>query len=59
MPWFASRQTGTSMATEMHLYLRLLSRVLFDGMATRLRGEATNGAFGVLPNHVDFLTAPC
>ncbi|SMX48840.1 ATPase [Maliponia aquimaris] len=46
-----------SIATEMHVYLRLPSKVLFDGPATRLRGEAADGGFCLLPNHVDFVTA--
>jgi F-type H+-transporting ATPase subunit epsilon len=46
-----------SMASQMHIYLRLPSRVLFDGAAVRLRGEAADGGFGILPNHVDFVTA--
>ncbi|WP_289041134.1 ATPase [uncultured Aliiroseovarius sp.] len=46
-----------NMASDMHVYLRLPSTVLFDGVATRLRGEAADGGFGILPNHVDFVTA--
>lgn len=46
-----------SMATEMQVHLRLPSSVLFDGAATRLQAEAEDGAFGILPNHVDFVTA--
>jgi F-type H+-transporting ATPase subunit epsilon len=46
-----------SMASEMHVCLRLPSQLLFDGAAARLRGEAANGGFGILPNHVDFVTA--
>jgi len=46
-----------SMAEEMHVYLRLPSRVLFEGTAVALRGEARDGGFGILPNHVDFVTA--
>lgn len=44
-------------ALEMQICLRLPSKVLFDGPATRLRGEAADGGFGILPNHVDFVTA--
>lgn len=46
-----------SMASEMQVCLRLPSRVLFKGAATALRGEAADGGFGILPNHVDFVTA--
>lgn len=46
-----------SMATEMQISIRLPSKILFDGPATRLSGEAANGGFGILPNHVDFVTA--
>lgn len=46
-----------SMASEMQVYLRLPSKVLFAGAALRLRGEAEDGGFGLLPNHVDFATA--
>jgi len=45
------------MNTAMHICLRLPSKVLFDGPATRLRGEAADGSFGILPNHIDFVTA--
>ena len=46
-----------SMATEMRVYLRLPSKVLYEGAALRLRGEAADGGFGILPNHADFVTA--
>ncbi len=46
-----------SMALQMQVHLRLPSAVLFDGAATRLRAEAEDGGFGILPNHVDFVTA--
>jgi len=46
-----------TMAPEMQVYVRLPSRVLFEGPALRLRAEAANGSFGILPNHVDFVTA--
>ncbi|TYB81334.1 ATPase [Maritimibacter fusiformis] len=45
-----------TMATEMQVCLRLPSRVLFEGTAVGLRGEAADGGFGILPNHVDFVT---
>lgn len=46
-----------SMASEMHICLRLPSKILFDGATVALRGEAPDGGFGLLPNHVDFVTA--
>ncbi|GGO58420.1 F-type H+-transporting ATPase subunit epsilon [Roseovarius pacificus] len=46
-----------SMAPDMQVYLRLPSKLLFEGAAARLRAEAEDGAFGILPNHVDFVTA--
>ncbi|TNF21431.1 MAG: ATPase [Rhodobacteraceae bacterium] len=46
-----------TLASEMHVHLRLPSRSLFEGSAARLRGEAPDGGFGILPNHVDFVTA--
>lgn len=46
-----------TMAREMTVILRLPTRQLFDGTATRLTAMAPTGAFGILPNHVDFVTA--
>jgi F-type H+-transporting ATPase subunit epsilon len=46
-----------SMATDMRVTLRLPTRTLFDGRATQLAAVAQNGAFGILPNHTDFVTA--
>ncbi|MEM5585587.1 MULTISPECIES: ATPase [unclassified Roseibium] len=46
-----------SMASVMTVILRLPTRTLFEGQATRLTAVAPNGAFGILPNHVDFVTA--
>lgn len=46
-----------SMTSEMYVHLRLPSKILFNGPATGLRAEAPNGGFGILPNHVDFVTA--
>lgn len=46
-----------SMARDMQVTLRLPMRTLFDGRATRLGASAPNGRFGMLPNHVDFVTA--
>lgn len=46
-----------SMASDMNVTLRLPDRTLFEGRATRVTAVAPNGAFGILPNHVDFVTA--
>lgn len=46
-----------SMASDMNVTLRLPMEVLFDGRAERLSGVAQTGAFGILPNHIDFVTA--
>lgn len=46
-----------SMVNDMQVTLRLPIRVLFEGRATRLNAVAENGGFGILPNHVDFVTA--
>ncbi|SLN75213.1 ATP synthase epsilon chain [Roseovarius gaetbuli] len=45
-----------TMAPDMQVTLRLPTRTLFDGQATRLSAVAPNGAFGILPNHVDYVT---
>lgn len=46
-----------SMAAEMSVSLRLPTGTLFGGNATRLTAVGQDGAFGILPNHVDFVTA--
>lgn len=46
-----------SMAADMQVTLRLPTRTLFDGRAIELAAVAQNGAFGILPNHTDFVTA--
>lgn len=46
-----------SMATDMSVTLRLPTHTLFAGRALRLTAVAQNGAFGMLPNHADFVTA--
>lgn len=46
-----------STASDMHVTLRLPTRTLFEGRATRLTAVAENGGFGILPNHIDFVTA--
>jgi len=46
-----------SMVREMQVSLRLPTRTVFEGSATRLTTTAADGGFGILPNHVDFVTA--
>tara|TARA_R110001592_G_scaffold363372_2_gene686234 strand:- start:109450 stop:109860 length:411 start_codon:yes stop_codon:yes gene_type:complete len=46
-----------SLLDSMQVILRLPTRTLYEGAATRLFAMAENGAFGILPNHVDFVTA--
>ena len=46
-----------SIATDMSVTLRLPTRTLFEGRAERITAVAPNGAFGILPNHIDFVTA--
>lgn len=46
-----------STAPDMHVTLRLPTRTLFDGHAVRLTAVAENGGFGILPNHIDYVTA--
>ncbi|WP_303288014.1 ATPase [Marinobacter sp. SS8-8] len=46
-----------TMATEMEVCLRLPTRVLYQGLAQKLFAVAENGAFGMLPNHIDFVTS--
>ncbi len=46
-----------SLAESMQVTLRLPNRTLFEGDVQRLFATAQNGAFGMLPNHTDFLTA--
>lgn len=41
----------------MTLKVRLPSEVLFEEEVSRIRAEAENGWFGLLPKHVDFVTA--
>lgn len=41
----------------MQVTLRLPTQTLFQGTATRVFAVAEDGAFGMLPNHVDFVTA--
>ncbi|WP_099826941.1 ATPase [Oceaniglobus indicus] len=46
-----------SMASQMHVTIRLPGALLFDGAARKLNAEGADGAFGILPNHVDLVTA--
>ncbi|WP_222565782.1 hypothetical protein [Novilysobacter antarcticus] len=46
-----------SMNAQMQVHLRLPSQVLFEGAAIKLNAVAADGGFGILPNHVDFVTA--
>lgn len=46
-----------SFAAAMQVTLRVPTHEIFSGAATRLFAVAENGAFGILPNHVDYVTA--
>jgi F-type H+-transporting ATPase subunit epsilon len=46
-----------SMAADMSVTLRLPTRTLYQGRADHIGAVAPNGAFGILPNHIDFVTA--
>lgn len=46
-----------SMFTHMQVHLRLPARTLFEGPAVSLTATAANGSFGILPNHIDYVTA--
>ncbi|PHQ25909.1 ATPase [Marinobacter guineae] len=46
-----------TVAAEMAVCLRLPTRVLYQGKARKLFAVAENGAFGMLPNHIDFVTS--
>ncbi|MFT6091518.1 ATPase [Sulfitobacter sp.] len=46
-----------SMASDMTVTLRLPTQTLFEGQAVQMTGMAPNGSFGILPNHMDFVTA--
>lgn len=45
-----------SFASEMQVHLRLPTEVLFVGAAKKINAVAADGAFGMRPNHVDFVT---
>ena len=42
---------------EMMVNLRVPARSIHRGPAERLTAKATDGSFGVLPNHIDFVAA--
>jgi len=46
-----------SLSTDMNVILRLPTKTLFEGRASHVGAVAANGAFGILPNHVDLVTA--
>lgn len=46
-----------SMASEMAVTLRLPTSTLFHGEVVRMTAVSPSGAFGVLPNHADLVTA--
>ncbi|WP_417543334.1 ATPase [Marinobacter sp.] len=46
-----------SLADTMQVALRLPTRTLYEGTVKQLFATAENGAFGMLPNHIDFVTA--
>lgn len=41
----------------MQITIRLPNQLLYSGSALKLYAEAENGAFGILPNHADFVTS--
>lgn len=46
-----------NVATDMSVTLRLPTETLFEGRASHIGAVAPDGAFGILPNHADFVTA--
>lgn len=46
-----------SLADAMQVTLRLPTHTLFEGAAKQVFAVAENGAFGMLPNHIDFVTS--
>ena len=46
-----------ALAEAMDVTIRLPTRMLFEGRARKLFAVAENGAFGMLPNHIDFVTS--
>jgi F-type H+-transporting ATPase subunit epsilon len=45
------------MATEMRVKILLPGGPLFDGTAISVNAESPEGAFGILPNHIDLVTS--
>jgi len=41
----------------MKLTVRLPAQILFQEEVSRIKAEAANGWFGMLPRHIDFVTA--
>lgn len=41
----------------MKLTVRMPAEVMFEEQVSRIRAEARNGWFGILPKHIDFVTA--
>jgi F-type H+-transporting ATPase subunit epsilon len=46
-----------TLSADMTVTLRLPTRLLHQTQAVRLNAVAPNGSFGILPNHIDFVTA--
>ncbi|HEY9039166.1 MAG TPA: ATPase [Roseovarius sp.] len=46
-----------SMAKDMQVRIGLPGQALYQGAAVQINGVAANGGFGILPNHIDFVTA--
>ncbi len=46
-----------SMVQDMQVQIGLPGRALYRGAAAQISGVAANGGFGILPNHIDFVTA--
>lgn len=46
-----------SFGSDMSVKVQLPTRTLFEGRSKKLIAVAPNGAFGIWPNHVDFVTA--
>ena len=49
--------TATDAGTVMRLRVILPEEVLIDTSATRIVAEGFDGAFGILPRHIDFVSA--
>lgn len=50
-------RTGAAQPGTMRLRIFLPVQVLLDEPVTRVVAEAKNGSYGILPRHVDFVTA--